>query len=105
MKFLLTVLLLSFVTPVFAQDSSAIDTQYYGHLRDTCKRNAAEQLWKRVWGEPAESLKEDTCCMASVATMEQIGAREAEDNMCPDGFQKNILRCITSKSWCEKKTP
>lgn len=101
MKFLLTILILGFAAPVMAQDN-IIDTQYYGHLRDTCKRNAAQQLWKRVWGEPAESLTEDTCCMASVAAMEQKGAREAENNMCPDGFQKNILRCMTSKSWCEK---
>lgn len=103
MRILLAVFVLCFSAPVLAQDNNVLDTQYYGHLRDTCKRNVAEQLWKRVWGMPAESLTEDTCCRAAVDEMEQKQAREKGDGDCPEGFQPNMLRCITTKTWCEKK--
>lgn len=47
------------------------------------------------------------CCMASVKTMAKGGYRQAsefkslEDEGCPKGYRRNILRCIDSFAWCE----
>jgi hypothetical protein len=85
-----------------AQGNDALGTQYYGHLRDTCKKNNVERVWNRWFGDKQKNLSEDTCCMNSIAEMEKKNALAAEDGVCPDGEQKNKLDCPTSKEWCEK---
>lgn len=47
------------------------------------------------------------CCMASVRAMAQGGYQQAgefksiDDEGCPSGFRRNILRCGDSFAWCE----
>jgi hypothetical protein len=82
-----------------------LDKQYYGYLRDTCKKNNVERTWNRWFGDKQKSLSEDTCCMESIAEMEKISVLEAEDGTCPEGFQKNSLECPSTKIWCEKLAP
>src|SRR4030042_451207 len=45
----------------------------------------------------------DSCCKKSVETM-AAGNYKQSENGCPDGFQKNMLLCITSYEWCQSKT-
>jgi hypothetical protein len=85
-----------------AQGNDALGTQYYGHLRDTCKKNNVDRLWNRWFGDKQKNLSEDTCCMNSIKEMEKKNALAAEDGVCPAGEQKNKLDCPTSKEWCEK---
>lgn len=103
MKRLLMILFMVLVIAPAAQaQDDMLGTQYYGHLRDTCKRNNVERVWNRWFGDKQKNLSEDTCCMDSVAAMEKTSALVAKDGVCPDGEQKNKLECPTSKEWCEK---
>ncbi len=85
-----------------AQGNDALGTQYYGYLRDMCKKNNVERVWNRWFGDKQKNLSVDLCCMDSIAAMEKINALAAEDGICPEGHQKNKLECPTSKEWCEK---
>ena len=84
-------------------DSQVIDTQYYGSLRDTCKKNNVERTWNRWFGDKQKDLSVDQCCMDSIAEMEKTRGLEPEHGSCPDGSELKKLECATSKKWCEKK--
>lgn len=44
----------------------------------------------------------DSCCLSSLDIMRQGGYKEADENgNCPDGFEKNMQKCITTFQWCE----
>jgi hypothetical protein len=43
------------------------------------------------------------CCLSSVKNMQASSSILAENNQCPEGSDKNILRCPGSFTWCEKK--
>ncbi|MCE7887798.1 MAG: hypothetical protein DYH13_09910 [Alphaproteobacteria bacterium PRO2] len=102
-RILIMILLMVLIAPAAqAQDEILLGTQYYGHLRDTCKKNNVERVWNRWFGDKQKNLSEDTCCMNSVAEMEKKSAFAAEGGVCPDGERKNKLGCPTSKEWCEK---
>jgi hypothetical protein len=101
--FMIMVLVLVIAPAAHAQEDM-LGTQYYGHLRDMCKKNNVERVWNRWFGDKQKNLSEDTCCMESIAAMEKMSALAAEDGVCPEGFQKKSLECATSKEWCEKTT-
>ncbi len=43
-----------------------------------------------------------SCCMASVNRMKEDGLKLAsEDGSCPEGFVRNMMRCIDSFRWCQ----
>ena len=43
----------------------------------------------------------DNCCLASLKTMRENNYKEADENRkCPEGFNRNMMRCITSYQWC-----
>jgi hypothetical protein len=88
--------------PIAQAQDKQFDTQYYGMLRDTCKKNSVDRLWNRWFGDKQKSLTVDTCCMESVDEMEKKTALIAEDGICPAGSEKNTLECPSSKQWCEK---
>ncbi len=54
---------------------------YYQNLRATCG--------------------EESCCLSSVAAMEQWRYLEASDGKCTDRLLPNMQRCPTSKIWCQ----
>lgn len=46
LKLVTLVFALLIVAPMAqAQDTALINTQYYGHLRDTCKKNNVDRVW------------------------------------------------------------
>lgn len=100
--FMILVMVLVIAPTAHAQGNDALGTQYYGHLRDMCKKNNVERVWNRWFGDKQKNLSEDTCCMDSITAMEKISALAAEDGICPEGSQKKSLQCPTSKEWCEK---
>lgn len=105
MKLKLITILFALLTiaPLARAAEPALDTQYYGYLRDTCKRNNVERVWNRWFGDKQKNLNEDTCCMNSIAEMEKTSALIAENGTCPETQTKKRLECPTSKEWCEKK--
>ncbi|MFH2204224.1 MAG: hypothetical protein ABIJ96_13985 [Elusimicrobiota bacterium] len=56
---------------------------YYGRLEKDCRGHT-----------------EDSCCLASVARMRTNGWEEAEEGKCPDGHQRDMLKCESSLRWC-----
>jgi hypothetical protein len=102
-KFITILLVLLIVAPMVQAAEATLDTQYYGYLRDTCKKNNVERVWNRWFGDKQKDLNEDTCCMNAVAEMEKKNALIAENGACPENQTKNRLQCPTSKEWCEKE--
>ncbi|MCK5123357.1 MAG: hypothetical protein KAQ87_04405 [Candidatus Pacebacteria bacterium] len=44
----------------------------------------------------------DGCCLASLKVMRENNYKEADKNgNCPEGFNRNMMRCIISYQWCE----
>ena len=44
----------------------------------------------------------DSCCLSSLKVMRENNYREANENgECLEGFNGNMMRCITSLKWCE----
>lgn len=44
----------------------------------------------------------DGCCLASLKAMKDNNYKEADKNgKCPEGFNGNMMKCITSYQWCE----
>jgi hypothetical protein len=102
LKSITILLALLLISPVVQAAEATLDTQYYGYLRDTCKKNNVERTWNRWFGDKQKDLNEDVCCMNAVAEMEKQQALTAEDGVCPAGLEKKSLDCPTSKQWCEK---
>jgi len=45
---------------------------------------------------------DDSCCVSSLKTMRTNSYKEADKNgKCSDGFNMNMMRCVTSYQWCE----
>ncbi len=104
MKLKLITILFALLTiaPLAHAAEATLDTQYYGYLRDTCKRNNVERVWNRWFGDKQKDLNEDTCCMNSITEMEKTQSVIAKDGTCPEGLEKKSLECPTTKQWCEK---
>jgi hypothetical protein len=105
MRLLMILFMVLMIAPAAQAQPGAdemLGTQYYGHLRDTCKKNNVDRLWNRWFGDKQKNLSEDTCCMNSIKEMEKKNVLAAEDGVCPAGENKNKLDCPTSKEWCEK---
>ncbi len=63
-----------------------LDNSYYETLKEECNKMKYE--------------KND--CLKSVEIMEKNGYKKAgEDGQCPDGFDKNTLKCTGCFIWCE----
>ena len=107
MKLKLIMILFALLTlaPLAHAAEATLDTQYYGYLRDTCKRNNVERVWNRWFGDKQKDLNEDICCMNSIAEMEKTSSFEPEHETCADGQELKKLECPTSKKWCEKVAP
>lgn len=58
----------------------------------------AELAQKCLWKEDGLS-----CCISSVAAMQNAEATLTPEKGCPDGTIVNSLKCISSYAWCEKK--
>ncbi|MCK5084359.1 MAG: hypothetical protein KAQ64_01780 [Candidatus Pacebacteria bacterium] len=44
----------------------------------------------------------DGCCLSSLETMREYNYKEVHENKkCPEGFNKIMMRCLTSYQWCE----
>ncbi|HBR15818.1 MAG TPA: hypothetical protein DD723_09830 [Candidatus Omnitrophica bacterium] len=52
-------------------------------------------------GLSKECAKGDGCCQQSVNHMSKHQYPVMPEEGCPEGFQQNLLRCITSYTWCE----
>ncbi len=46
----------------------------------------------------------NSCCLASVSRMKENGFEEAKDGKCPEGVDKDMLKCVNSLQWCRKHT-
>jgi len=46
----------------------------------------------------------DSCCLASVSRMKENGFEEVKDGKCPEGVDKDMLKCVNSLQWCRKNT-
>ena len=58
-----------------------------------------EKLAKRC-----EQSESSNCCLASIKEMKRGLFKEAIDDSCPQGFKRNLMRCISSLAWCEPIT-
>lgn len=45
------------------------------------------------------------CCKSSVEAMRRSGYRLAENDLCPKGQSRNMMRCADSFRWCEPPRP
>jgi hypothetical protein len=84
---------MSFITLAFfmaavayAAPAAVPDAAYYDGLREQCKAAGSS-----------------SCCLSSVASMEQAGGIMLDDKAgeCPEGTSQNMLKCIDSFKWCE----
>ena len=46
----------------------------------------------------------DSCCLASVSRMKENGFEEVKSGKCPEGVDKDMLKCVNSLQWCRKNT-
>ena len=51
-----------------------------------------------------QNTESPNCCLASVQEMKRTNSLEAIDNLCPAGYFRNMMKCLSSLSWCEKQT-
>ncbi len=58
--------------------------RYYWHLGLDCRRSA-----------------DVSCCLTSVRRMQAQHLKLAEQGMCPEGYKRNMYRCLGSYQWCE----
>ena len=42
-----------------------------------------------------------SCCISSVKNMRQGNYRIEPESGCPEGFNRNMLKCIDTFIWCE----
>ena len=89
------------------------DASYYARHLQSCQSKDRTK-WYHVF-RGFSDIVTDECCAMSVAAAQKVGgtfidldnlARAAGkettlDEPCPEGQSKNMLRCITSKHWCE----
>lgn len=94
--FILMVTLICVVGLVYFNDQAVLQSDYLKQTKD-------DQMYYRHLSR--ECLKRDSvsCCMTSLRRMMAHHAREASPEGCAEGFQPNMLRCIDSFRWCEKK--
>jgi len=63
----------------------------------------------QVLAEDCSKADSFNCCMSSVKTMAQGKyqlAKNPDDlssQACPSGYQRNLLRCMGTKVWCEPR--
>ena len=49
-----------------------------------------------------EKCNGDNCCLSSLKHMRNNNYKKADENEeCPEGFNRSMMRCITSYQWCE----
>jgi len=61
-------------------------SSYYTNLREVCREKSDEN-----------------CCLVSVNAMESNYAKIAPKEGCPDGYRREMLKCMSSFAWCERK--
>lgn len=57
---------------------------YYENLKNKCNGNS--------------------CCISSVDSMKSASAKLAENETCPDGSEKDMLKCEGTYIWCKTST-
>ena len=62
------------------------DPAYYRHLSRECLKKGSV-----------------SCCMTSLRRMMAHHSREVPPQGCPEGYVPNMLRCVDSYRWCERK--
>ncbi len=50
--------------------------------------------------EGCKSKNNQSCCISSVQYMQNGNFKLAPKSGCPEGFQKDMLKCIDSYKWC-----
>ncbi len=89
-----------FIAAPASADIRESDASYYDRLMKTCEVNERKDWRDFLLYVPQPR---DSCCAASVNAMKNVRAKPADaQGNCPKGFQKNMLKCITTKTWCEK---
>lgn len=60
------------------------------------------QETENYYGVLEKKCNDNSCCLASLRVMRENNYKEANENSkCPEGFNGNMMRCITSYQWCE----
>lgn len=98
-------------TPAYALEES--EASYYARHLKSCQ-SRQDDKWYNVFRATSKTIT-DECCAMSVAAAQKAGGTfidldnlaRAEgrastlDEPCPKGQSKNMLKCPTSKHWCE----
>ncbi len=58
--------------------------------------------------EACKEKQSVSCCLASVLAMQEGGymldeGKTFETSTCPQGYKPNMMRCVDSYRWCQKK--
>ncbi|MCB9982801.1 MAG: hypothetical protein H6861_03870 [Rhodospirillales bacterium] len=89
------------------------EASYYARHLQSCQSKAKDK-WYHVFRGFSETVT-DECCAMSVAAAQKAGGTVIDldnlaraegkpstlDESCPSGQSKNMLKCPTSKHWCE----
>ncbi|MEZ5815366.1 MAG: hypothetical protein R3E13_11715 [Alphaproteobacteria bacterium] len=107
----LFILLLLTTTGAYAFEES--DASYYARHMKSCQ-SRQDDKWYNVFRGFSETVTDECCAMSVAAAKKAKGtfidldnlARAAgqpttADEPCPDGQSKNMIKCPTSKHWCE----
>lgn len=105
-------LFLLLTTPAAHAFEETAESYYARHLK-SCQSKAKDK-WYHVFRGFSETVT-DECCAMSVAAAQKAkgtfidldnlaraaGQPTSADEPCPQGQSKNMLKCPTSKHWCE----
>jgi hypothetical protein len=71
------------------------------YLFNKLNKTKTKDVVKTYYELLKDGCDNESCCLSAVKYMEDGGFTEAKDGNCPDGFNSNMLRCISSYKWCE----
>jgi hypothetical protein len=55
----------------------------------------------RQLAQECQAKRTGGCCMSSVQNMLSGNYKLSPGSGCPDGYKRNMLKCIDSYQWCE----
>ena len=64
-------------------------------------RAGNEAVYYQKLSEECTTKTSYSCCIASVNAMKSVNFILMPEQGCPEGYIKNMMKCIDSLEWCE----
>ena len=77
----------------------------YDHNNQSAPADQTEAVYYQNLTDNCKSAEENqSCCFASVDAMRAGNYKLAPEGGCPEGYNGNLLECVSSYKWCEPVT-